>query len=108
LPKIFVGVYTIVSLVAYIAVFNAPPDGLANLPLVLAHLPSIVLERLATKAIYGSMDGYLWEPLVKSLGLPGGYILTHAYWFLPLTILQAYFIFSLEKRFSRNQCTNLE
>jgi hypothetical protein len=92
-PMICSGLYLVLALSAFISVFRAPPDGLANLPLAIVTLPLIVLERTLTYKIYGSMDGYLWAPLVKNLGLPSSYYLNHVYWFLPLIIIQAYLIF---------------
>lgn len=100
---IFPGAYLAVALTAYVVVFRAPPDGLANLPLAVAHLPIIILERILTEVIYGSMDGYLWKPLVEIAGLPSGYILYHVYWFLPLTMFQAYCFFLLGKWLDRKR-----
>lgn len=72
---------------------KAPPDGLANLPLVAITLPSIIVERALTQLIYGSMDNYLWGPLFKSLGMPTGYLWNHFFWFIPIIIFQAFLVF---------------
>lgn len=92
-----VGVYLALTLGAYVSVFKASPDGLANIPLVIVNFPLIVIERTLTNTIYGSMDRYLWEPLVKSMGLPSSYYFNQLYRFLPISILQAYLLFLLAK-----------
>ena len=97
LPLVLSAIYLLLSIGAYVAVLSEPPDGLANLPLVIVNLPSIILERLFCYMIYGSMSGYLWEPLVRAVGLPSGYALDQVFWFVPLTILQTYFVFRFVK-----------
>ncbi len=90
---ILTGTYLLFSIGAYVLVFKAPADGLANLPLILVNVPIIFLERYLTNTFFGSMDGYLWEPIIKLLGLPRNYYLSHILWFLPLTVFNTYIIF---------------
>jgi len=86
--------YLLICLGVWISFTLTNHDGLANFGLALITMPLSAIERALTYQIFGSFEQLpLWKPLLLRIGLPSGYLMDHAYWFIPLASLQAYFLF---------------
>jgi len=94
--------YLLICLGVWISFTFTNHDGLANFGLALMTLPLSAIERAIAYQIYGSFDQLpFWKPLLMRLGLPSGYLLDHAYWFIPLASLQTFFLFIVGRWFEK-------
>ena len=87
-------IYLFICLGVWIQFANTNHDGLANIGLVLITMPLSVFELALEYQIFGSYDQFpMWRILLRKIGFPTGYLMDHAYWYVPLASCQAYFLF---------------
>jgi hypothetical protein len=94
-------IYLLIGGINWLHFSTLPPDGLANLGLILFILPLSLLDRTLVFLIYGNAGDFLFARLAHGIGLPRGYLFDHAYFYFPSLALFFLFCLLLQKAFSK-------